>query len=137
MRNLLLAVFLLSLTASANDSLDKELGAQAYAKMDFTRAYELWLPLAKKGDREVQEAVAILLMSDFELKLHLDRETRDKKALFWMKQSAHNGHLKAIRWLSKAYRHGWLEVQIDEKLSNCYANALSNVTKVNQCDCLE
>lgn len=121
----------------AQNENDKNAGVSAIANENYKKAYHLWLPLAQKGDKEVQEAIGLLLMSDKKLGLTISRQKRDKQSLLWMKRSAYAGHLSAIEWLSDAYKFGWLGLVKSDQVSSCFEKSIKDNSRLKYCKELE
>lgn len=121
----------MALTGCIGENL-KELGTDAFNDGEIDKAYSHWLPLAAKGDVEVQEAVALLLASG-ELRVGMSQEEMNALAVTWMTKSAIGGHRSAMKYLSDSRRHGWLGLQIDAIKSKCWKDA--SIGAVNPMEC--
>ena len=111
----------------------KTLGADAANSGHFAEAYRLWLPLAENGDREVQEAVALLLNSNEDVGLSLSSAERDALTLEWLGRSASNGQSSAMKWLSDAYKNGWLGLPRNGAAEACWMQASNGVVASSDC----
>jgi len=122
----------------AEDFTIKEAGTNAIAQEDYELAYKIWLPLAEKGDSEIQFAVAMLLANGYghgEKKPSI--EQREKRALVWIRKSSLAGNNDAMKWLSDAYKNGWFNLSKNEKLSDCWKKASKSKVTSLECKVLE
>jgi hypothetical protein len=115
-----------------------EKGNVAFHANDFTRARQLWLPLAERGHPQAQYAIGYLYEKgqgvdrDFSTaakwyrlaaeKDHADSQYRlavgyayglglkkdESLALTWLRKAAHNGQKRAQKTLGRAYEEGRL-----------------------------
>ena len=118
---LLLLLFATTGCASATDAKSK--GADALNRGYPAGAYRLWLPLAESGDPEVQEAVALLLVSEEDLGLTWTPRAREEAALGWVVRSAVSGRESAMTWLGDAYGRGFLGLEEDPIAADCWTRA--------------
>jgi TPR repeat protein len=118
-------------------------GMSAFDAGQYSRAHELWLPLAEGGDPRAQHAIARLYEKgkgvdrDFKVaagwflkaaeKGHADSEYRlavghvyglgvprdEAAALSWLRKAANHGHKRAQKMLARAYEHGRLGLVAD------------------------
>jgi len=112
---------------------DKLQGAEAVNSGRYAEAYRLWLPLAEKGDREVQESLALLLSSNEDIGVKFSQLERNNLTLKWLMESAHNGQPSAMKWLADVFKNGWLGVPKDEVESVCWASAGSGISSPLNC----
>ncbi|MDH5512528.1 MAG: sel1 repeat family protein [Gammaproteobacteria bacterium] len=125
-------------------SVDKfRVGVRAFNANQFTRARELWLPLAESGDVRAQYAIGRLyekgngVERDLETAIswyqkaadrgHADSEYRlavgyaygmgiardEAKALSWLRRAANHGQKRAQKVLAQAYKEGRLGLAAD------------------------
>lgn len=128
----------------ASDRVDEfQRGKSAFDAGQYSRARELWLPLAEGGDPRAQHAIARLyekgngVERDFKVaagwflkaaeKGHADSEYRlavghlyglgvkrdEAEALSWLRKAANHGHRRAQKMLARAYEHGRLGLVAD------------------------
>lgn len=120
-----------------------EKGNVAFNANEFSKAHQLWLPLAEKGHPQAQYAVGRLyekgkgVERDFATaakwyrlaaeKDHADSQYRlavgyayglglkkdDSLALTWLRKAANNGHKRAQKILGRAYEEGRLGLAAD------------------------
>jgi hypothetical protein len=121
---LILTALIFSTACAADRS--KDLGAQAANSGHLADAYRLWLPLAQKGDTEVQESIALLLVSDQDMGLKISKTEREKLALKWIIRSAKGGRQSARKWLADSFKHGWLGLNKNENASICWSDAANS-----------
>lgn len=133
MRFLMLVLLVLAGPGCARELGAKTAGAYALNKGDAAEAYRLWLPLARSGDPEVQEAIALILVSDAELKVARTREDREREALGWVAASAASGYQSSMVWLADAYKHGFLGLKRDAAASKCWAEAAKSPSRRVRC----
>jgi hypothetical protein len=118
-------------------------GMSAFDAGQYSRARELWLPLAENGDPRAQHALARLyekgrgverdfkVAADWFLKAaeqgHADSEYRlavghlyglgvkrdEAAALSWLRKAANHGHKRAQKMLARAYQDGRLGLVAD------------------------
>ena len=77
-----------------------EKGAAALSKNQFSKAYTFWLPLAKKGDTNVQATIAVMYHTGTGVKQSY------KKAFYWYKKAAESGNTAAQANLGVMYAKG-------------------------------
>jgi TPR repeat protein len=77
-----------------------EKGAAAISKNQFSKAYKLWLPLAKKGNTNVQATIAVMYHTGTGVKKSY------KKAFYWYQKAAKNGNTAAQANLGVMYAKG-------------------------------
>jgi uncharacterized protein len=88
---------------------DYEKGLNAAENGDFKGASELWMPLAKKGDKYAQNGMGMLYYYGHGVK-------RDNiKAIKWFELSADQGLLKPMYHLGEIYESGGFGIEIDYK----------------------
>ena len=129
----LLWTFLFIGSACAARSDSKDLGAAAANKGEFKVAYSYWLPLAENGDAEVQEAIALLLISGEDVGVDMAPKQREKMAAAWMMSSAKGGHKSAMMWLSQAFDNGWMGFPRKPELAKCWEDASEGKSDPNKC----
>lgn len=97
---ILLAIALLAWVpeASAQTSYDK--GFDAYETGDYTRAFRIWMRLARDGHAQAQNSLAFLF------KHGRGTELDYRKALYWYRQAADQGRTEAIYDLGIMYDDG-------------------------------
>lgn len=118
-------------------------GKSAFDAGRYSRAREIWLPLAEAGDPRAQHAIARLyekgkgvdrdfkVAADWFLKAaeqgHADSEYRlavghlyglgvqrdEAAALSWLRKAANHGHRRAQKMLARAYEYGRLGLVAD------------------------
>lgn len=111
----------------------KDVGAQALNGGNAQEAYRLWLPLAKAGDAQVQEAVALILVSNSSLGPTRSRRDREREALGWVAVSAESGWPSSMTWLADAYRNGFLGLAKDPIAAVCWAKAAKDPSLAATC----
>ncbi|MFV2055049.1 MAG: tetratricopeptide repeat protein [Thiohalomonadales bacterium] len=77
-----------------------EKGVAALSKNQFSKAYKLWLPLAQKGNTQVQAAIAVMYHTGTGVKQSY------KKAFYWYKKAAESGNTAAQANLGVMYAKG-------------------------------
>ena len=133
MSRLLNLVFLLGIWGCSFAQDEKLLGTEALNSGRYAEAYQLWLPLAEKGDAEVQEAIALLLTGDMDLGIKLSPVEREKSARSWVVRSAVSGNRSAMRWLGQALQSGWLGLKPDHSSAECWLAASENRFDKTKC----
>lgn len=134
MKYALILVSLLSFMAYADNEMLFKQGQEAYSKRDYTKAMELWLPLAKSGMPDAQDTVAHLYSQG------LGAPKNIEKAIFWYKRSAEQGHPEAKYRLAEYYRTGRgvekdlkkAEVYFREALCGGYSYAIVSLVTLHQ-----
>jgi len=106
-------LFFLVLGCAVSD--EKNLVAEAIEQGNYNSAYNLALTGAKKGDPELQHAVAMLLSNGYGGDINTDERNTD--ILLWLNKSAEQGFPDSINWLSDAYKNGWFGLRIDHMKS--------------------
>lgn len=86
----------------------------------FSKAYALWLPLAEKGDPEVQEAIALLLANKVVVGIQFSADEREAATRYWILRAVKGGQKSAILWLSDAPLNGWHGFKKSEKGAECW-----------------
>lgn len=112
---------------------NKALGSDAANSGRYAAAYRLWLPLAEKGDREVQEAVALLLISEQDVGVDFSQTEREGLALKWLGKAALNGQPSAMTTLAKMYEYGWHDLPKNNTASACWFKASKASVKASDC----
>lgn len=111
----------------------KALGAEALISARYAEAYSIWLPLAEGGDPEVQESLALILISDVDLHIKLSKDDRERLAMKWVGLSAKSGHKSAMRWIGQSLQNGWHGLEKDDKEAKCWLDASDG--KIDYSDC--
>ncbi|MFC5569355.1 hypothetical protein ACFPN1_04630 [Lysobacter yangpyeongensis] len=111
----------------------KDRGADAANSGRYAEAYKLWLPLAENGDSEVQESVALLLISDEDLGVALPKDQRERLALKWVVRSARNGNKSAMTWLGQAMQNGWHGLPANPVQAACWLAAGESKRAASSC----
>lgn len=111
----------------------KSLGATAAESGDYKSAYNHWLPLAEKGDVEVQEAVALLLISDQDIGVDSTPLKRQEMAAEWMILSAKGGRKSAMLWLGQALENSWMGFPRRPDLGECWIEASEGMKDPRLC----
>lgn len=128
---LIISVIFFSGCSVAGDP--KALGAEALIAARYAEAYNIWLPLAEGGDPEVQESLALLLISDVDLHINLSKDERERLAMKWVDLSAKSGHKSAMRWIGQSLQNGWHGLDKDSKEANCWLNASDGKGDASDC----
>lgn len=126
-----LALFCVTACAAGDD---KQRGADAAISGHYSEAYQLWLPLAERGDREVQESIALLLASGQDVGVKLSQSERDRLTLRWLLKAGRNGQASAMKWLADSFKNGWMGLPKDEAKSQCWAKAAVGDKSIAECD---
>jgi len=134
MKNFIVIWILSFAFGSALAQTPKELGAAAANSGDFPRAYALWLPIAKQGDPEVQEAIALLLEGHVDVGVKFSADERNAAIRYWILRAAKGGQRSASRWLADALSKGWNGFQKNEEGAKCWASVSTGQATVSDCE---
>lgn len=93
-------VILLALSMPIPSYASYEKGIEALKKYDFESAHKLWLPLAQKGDVNLQATIAVMYHTGTGVKQDY------KEAFYWYKQAAEKGNTAAQANLGVMYAKG-------------------------------
>jgi TPR repeat protein len=133
MKQLYVLFSLISILSCAAAQDKRTLGIEAIERGETSRAYQLLLPFAQRGDPQAQEAVALLLGSESDIGVSLPRQKRDRIARKWLIRSVYNGHLSAAKWIAYGLESGWAGFKKNEVGSLCWKRV--DQGEIRQRDC--
>lgn len=107
--------------------------AAAFQREDYAAAYNLILPLAERGDPEMQFTLALVLAGDIAIGMEAPRTDRDKLALRWLKRAASSGHVHASEWLADIFQHGWYGQAVNVSESACWREVATKKLAPHAC----
>lgn len=137
MRLMLFVIILISLSGTfACADMDKDdvkkLGSEAIEQEDYNRAYELWIEGAKKGDPELQHAIALLISNGYG---PVPEKDRDAVTLEWLKKSADQDFPDSINWIADSYKNGWHGLEKNQVKASCWRSRLKEDKENKKMDC--
>ena len=110
-------------------------GKQAAEVGDFNAVYHLGLPLAEKGDAEIQYGLSGVLLYYAEgipIEGVPDGDRR-KVGLMWLRKAVEGGWEPALEEIALFYRWGEKGLPRDAELSNCFTQAEGDHKRISAC----